>query len=451
MYPDLERMGDWNEHGNKIPLHLGSKINKTLLDCSLIETDIICHALHKAYLKIGCDSLTNILLDKLANINKKDASHNSSAIGNISKLLKTRGTSNDEEMRLIAKNLIEFLPDLHPMIQIRVVQMVISSNLQDYEPFIHQFATSIQDHLGQLRIRDLSKIANILFMANYTQDLRVYSKLCEALATSDRSDPRSNLSIIYTISILIKMKVLIIQDINFMFDQVNNSEALHSAITRKQIIEAAVDVIFNMSPGCVNKEMKKREKIRSSKLYLNGMRNLADLDWNIELDFQDYSGTRLNKDLRKKFLNIVHPDEDGINSLGERMRSDIHQDLTGLLGKDVQLKQLMPHYFARDVVFCLERRRNMKLVTASTLENEIGCTDMEIYPPDLFYGDWYVIVVPKRSHIDGHGNLFGPAMHKIRQLEGIGYKVIVVPYFAYGLSKETNTSRKYLSNLIRQR
>ena len=450
-YPNMSKKRNWKDHGAKIPLYLGVKLEQILKQASLFETDLICQSLNKAFLRlhIECGSVTNILIDKLITINDDEIFNNNYAINSICKLLLNRGSLNFDKMQFVVEKFIDCLPDLHPMTQIRLVLLVTDSRVYDYDHFVHRFATSIQDKFNQLRMKDLAMISHILFTANYTRDPYVFTKLCSALEKCDRSDPRSSLHIIYIISILIKMKMLVTQDINKLFDKVNDSKSLRSAVTKEQFVEAAVDVIFSLAPDSVYKNLQIREKRHSSHLYINGMRSLADLDWNIELDFPNYSGTRLNKDLRRKFLKISHPGEYANNTSGEKLRREILQDFMLLFGPHVHLKQLMPHYSTNDITLCLNQYRKKNLTTLQVFETEVGCNDdFELIPLDFSYGDWYAFVIPKASNLDVNGIPLGPAMHKIRQLESLGYRVIVIPQHVYMTKKAKGITHQYLQNLI---
>ncbi len=450
-----------------IPPYLADKLTSVLPELEVGEIGVVCHSIHKTRMKLHTQSrkLNNSLQKVLLNAPDEDLLRNEFAISCICKILKNRGTVNFELIKCLMDKYLPLLRHLHPMTRIRVMNMFVHPIPKGHKPLLKEFARCCLGQLDNLRIKDLEQIAFILYIGNYTRDPSVYQAIGSAIDGCTLSDPRSGRSLVYLASFLAKKGFFKDDLITEIMSSANACEPLHAATTESELVKASLDLLLQLGRPRQPQgrrdfhlaEVRSYEMRRSKMLYRIALFYVAELDCNVELDHPQYGGSRLDPDLRKKFLPLGQ--FDAPLSASERLKADVLGDLWRIYGKKgARLAKLLPHAVATDIVLCLTKLKSGKWVAFPLEEDKLEALSAEIQSSRVLTSldggssssssVAVAVLVPKRSHFDGDGDPVGPLAFKARQLTSLGYRVVMVRHYVYAASKREGVSTKYLHGLI---
>lgn len=266
-------------------------------------------------------------------------------------------------------------------------------------------------------------------------------------------DPRMGRSLIYIMNFLSKKKFFMPQKLDFLYTKVNDraDDFPKAQSDQQKLTELGIDFTFQLTDASISsfRNHKDYESRKSWRLYINALNHLAEMDVNIEIDFPDYQGQRLNPDLRKLFLDLAVSEPE--NSKSSKLRKQVLQDLE-IIFKHVYFMKVLPHSRSQDILIRIGKplpgaKLISKPVSQDNLENVSNLQPIITQQSD---NDHYLVVmVPKWDNFDGNGNLMGPTTHRVRQFEKLGFIPIVVPFYAYIANHKEYKSRNFLINLIK--
>ena len=156
---------------------------------------------------------------------------------------------------------------------------------------------------------------------------------------------------------------------------------------------------------------------------------MAHIDFNLELDYPEYTGARLNKDLRKNLLKIRPKSDAMFEGSEHRNRFFVYTEIAGILGNEkVFYGPTLPHYNSMpDIVFSVNENGQALDLPKKFVKQLNDLTDL-VRTPDLHESGfkWYCLILVKWQHVDQGGDLLGEMNFKAKQLMKLGYHVRII-------------------------
>ena len=189
---------------------------------------------------------------------------------------------------------------------------------------------------------------------------------------------------------------------------------------------------------------------------IQAIHNLAVLDYILELDYPQYSGTRLHPALRTMFININNTVIEGrvVAKDPEQHRKYIYEALMCHYSPEkVYFGPTLPHFGeSSDIILCLNNDLDAMEIP-KMFQNELKARKDIVQPPLAKDGyDWHCIVMPKDKHVTQQsGSLNGHWSMKMKHLEKLGFKVHTVVYKQYVEFKRTtnrNVTKSSVKSLL---
>jgi hypothetical protein len=418
--------------GFQIPTSIETKIGKSLPSLTIQELGILASTLHMCNMRLQTKNvrLTNQFMDALVSIPDGQVIKAGHSIGSLAKILQDRGKFNDVHIQLLATKFRPYLDHMSFLNKGRLLQLIMSNAPAKMDGFLKDFVTSIKQELRGKRLKDLEKLAFTLFYLNYP-DKTIFNDILKAMDSCDKSDARSGRSFVFLNAFIAKAGLINEENLEEILVPANASEALHNAVTIDDHLDAGLIYLFGLrqpSNSPIPETVATRERLRSTGLNINALLHLGELDCNLEIDFTGYSGTRLDKSLRAKFLKLAMFQTQA-NSVDEKLRGFVYEELCNILGQSkVHYGLLMPHAKFKDFVVCLKgnpKDLNALELPLDYLKLITKCQDI-IKPEPIKDCSWHIIVLPRQGFFDQGGGPYGPVRHKIDQLTTLGYKVTLV-------------------------
>ena len=443
---------NWSTTGGKIstvPPNLYLKLTQILPDLPLMEVGIVAAAIHMNHLTISSEmkQISEDIFSSLLNVKNGELAQNDSAINVVCKLMKERGNVNFHIMAQIVRKYEVAIVELSANTQIRLMAMLTEGSQRDLERILENFTKSIANNLGDLRMKDIEKLCFILYNVNF-RNANLIQKIRESIHQRLPSkNPKSYRCLVYSLLYLSKIGHLDAKTVNRIFEAANQNEKLQIANSNDELAKASLNFLFAMcgvvswESGSIENELK-----RSGILYKNLLLSMAHIDCVIDVDYKDYTGVRLNQNLRRKFVELA-PKEPP-NSYTFQMKESVLSDLKKILGINVYKTKVIPHAPTEEIIFCAPQG-SLKAIEIDNgmLESMKGA----VVKPESGQGKrWICVLVPKRNNIDGRQNLLGQGSFLRRQLEILGYQVIVINFFSYEREKRRRNSQKFVKRLLSQ-
>lgn len=433
-FPLLEsnkRLSGGVSHGGyEIPFHIDHKVCQCLSKVDLDEVGIIAHALHQMFFTLYAHNgeMHRLFLHALLKV-----PDNEGTILSILKVVRDRGRFENDYVDKIMATYTPLLDRYDHKVKVRLLQVISSGLPVKPQLFLDTFVESMikkNDLFCGAQLKTLEPIPQALFNMNYDDKKKAtYELLLKALNQSSRQDPRTGRSFVYANACLAKCGVVHEDNLSQIFEAVNSrSELFLACNTKQQTLEVGVEALFSLKrpPSSSSEQDKKAFEIkRAVHLNLNALFHIAELDCNLELDYPDYKGPRLQAQLREIFLDIkAKPRE-------QKIRDLVHRDLIEIMGKPsrVYYGYLMPHSSFKEALLCLHNGHQdlFGLDISEEFCQQLDSNDGQFKrPPTVTGGSFMAIVVPTSSKFSSDGVLCGSVQHKVSQLKKLGYNVMVL-------------------------
>ena len=432
----------------------------------ILEIGILSHGLLRLKLDtlLQSPTITERLLRTLVNA----ATHESqlhldrTSIANISKFLGSHKATHFSLRSEVLKSYAPLLHKLTPQCKIRLFKVFTSKCPDKNDPNISLFMESfILDMPKIRRLKDLEHLSQCLITLNIPKtQTQLYHHMAKRVETLPLIHPANGLNLIRITFNLARVEVFDHAILNNIF-QVANKTLSQGNWDLKSIdslctIHAAWDLCNELSHAVRSKHSHRWDKHRSANLYKNVLRDVAALDVELELCGEEtrYEGERLDPAFRELLLPTGMKADKG-DTTRIRVNTQIFHDLSATL-QHCHHGYLYPHSSSRDTVFCVNMT---EIETAEHLENldlpipKSFSTDLHTIlkrPPGIPYGLWVAVVLLKLNGCDNKGNLLGPTEYRVRTLNRLGYKVILVDPYHYNDAMKKRISKSYIYDLVKK-
>ncbi len=449
-----------SEHGFKkppLPPYVVDKFRSVLPMLCLGEVGYVCHGLHMggATLHTRSQDLNTDLLRLVRDANANESIREQFSVSCVFKLLHGRGSQDFELMQEVVDKYVPLVEHLTPMSKLRLVKTMVTSSIRYHDKIVDELVRTIVKDLHRLRLKDLDYFAFMLHWFNYSScEIPIHEAIAAALNRADlRDNPQKGRNLVFLAGFLTKARVLQPQLVSELFERANSFAKFRSAGSRQELLEASVEWTARLTQHKMSardlSQFVKQQSWRNRTIYQNTLFHLAEMDFNVELDFPDYDGARLDGELRSAFLPLGFYEESG--SATEMLSNKVASELRVLFGHSgVHRSLLMPHAAHRDIVLCVDGDLTRSFPVREEVLHEMG--RKLVRAPLLVDSECgsavpVAVVVPKRNNLDGHGRPLGPVSHRIRQLEGLGYAVVLVQHFKFAAAAK---SRRAMAMFLRQ-
>ena len=394
---------------------------------------------------------------------------------------------NSSEIREIMNKFAPHLKTMEYAARVRLLRVIVKNRVdaKDVQWFLDELIGTIETDLKYSR---RCKDFELLITAVYDigghinkKSQKVLHEILEAALATEDSDIRMGRSLVNLIVGMARLGMINSNAISHLLKDINNYQPFHESEGLKNLSYAGLQFLFSMKQ-VGHPESKKRvfsenfmpdwdkrynaRKIPTSvvsrelssnlNLNLGALHKLAEIDYLIEMDFPKYSGTRLDKNIRSKLIqldrknNCVDNKEDlepnvDLKNGAEKHRRFIFQEILKFIpSNNVYFGPTLPHRAdMSDIIFCA----NSELETMEIDQDFRSNLEANIEIPKLpstnsKFFSWYCIVMPRENHLTQNGSFKGYLLQKIKHLTQVGYSVHVLKpkrskYFERnGLSKK---------------
>ena len=165
----------------------------------------------------------------------------------------------------------------------------------------------------------------------------------------------------------------------------------------------------------------------SQELWRSGVMNLAQLDYILELNHPEYTGIRMDKEVRAKLVNIREKKQEGKAS---NRRFFLYRQLADYFGQEkVYFGPTMPDwYLMPDIVFCANGNGEALKLPKKFVKQLEDATELIKPPTNPVENDyrWFCLIMANWNDSNKHGEVFGAVNFKANQLMKLGYTVRVI-------------------------
>ena len=166
----------------------------------------------------------------------------------------------------------------------------------------------------------------------------------------------------------------------------------------------------------------------SQELNKSAVMNLAQLDYILELNHPEYTGIRMDKELRAKLVNIREKMQ-GPGKASNR-RLSLYRHMADYFGREkVYFGPTMPDwYLMPDIVFCANEKGEALDLPKKFVKQLEDATEL-IKPPTNSVENgyrWFCLIMANWNDTNRYGEVFGAVNFKARQLMKLGYTVRVI-------------------------
>ena len=154
--------------------------------------------------------------------------------------------------------------------------------------------------------------------------------------------------------------------------------------------------------------------------------NLAVLDYLLEIDYPQYSGTRLDPTLRAKIIKFENSMETKLES--QKYCRSIHETLENFyMAEMVYFGPTLPHYRnSNDIVLCLNDDLDASKIPCN-FQDQLKTSEYIVRPPEPEPGYmWHCIIIPENKNMTLSGTPTGDIMLKVKHLQKLSFEVSIV-------------------------
>ena len=380
-------------------------------------------------------------------------------------------TFNSNEIREIMNKFGPHLKTLEYAARMRLLRVITQNRVdgKDVQWFLDELIDTIEKELKySRRCKDFELLITAMYdigVHTNKKSQKVLHEILEAALATEDSDIRMGRSLVNLIVGMARMGVINNNAINHLLKDVNNFQPFHESEGLKNLSYAGLQFLFSMRQ-VGHPESKKRvfsenfipdwdkrynaRKIPTSvvsrelssnlNLNLGALHKLAEIDYLIEMDFPNYSGTRLDKKIRSKLIRLdrkinsfdikqdIEPNLD-LNNGTEKHRRFVFQEILKFIpSNNVYFGPTLPHRAdMSDIIFCANSDLETMEIDPdfrSKLEANIEIPKLPSTNSKNF--SWYCVVMPRENHLTQNGSFKGYLLQKIKHLTQVGYSVHVL-------------------------
>lgn len=232
-------------------------------------------------------------------------------ISSILKIL-TQCENNDNMAETIMNKYITVIHELSLHGKIRLGSFIRKHRPQNFKIFVDPFIDSLRNDVNQCRLKDLLSIAKCLADLNCSAKTneKLFEKMMDAAREriKDSSHVHSGQYYIQFVFQMSRMSYYNTNVLNELFSITNQSDILKTAKSERELVlDGAFDVFSNVCHELRTKRLNRTTDIRklfASHVNAFTLKQIAQLDHQLDRVFPDYQGVRLDSDLRQKLLSL---------------------------------------------------------------------------------------------------------------------------------------------------
>lgn len=338
------------------------------------------------------------------------------------------------------------------------------------KPFLDTFIECIENKLGECRDNDLEKIACSLLRLNFYPTKRNESlarNLMTAIGVHNkyRETFKFGKSFVFFNEFMATLGYYRSDFVRDIFEKVNSSVELKEADTLEDITKSGILTISGIGPYTAKHGISQSFLINEFKLsrssYQGALASIAKLDCLLEINFPEYQGIRLERNIKRKLLSLLRKQPE--HAIEFKNTNCILYTICKVLNIRVQDEDkcvyhgfLSPDSTTRDIVFCVDLRsskcNDIKLLPLPREYKHDLNEGMKIVRPQKYLifnedsqidtagGDsnhskdqvhkWFAVVSPRQKfhHKMRTSDFYGPFNFKVARIKKLGYHVITMPY-----------------------
>ena len=446
-YKELPGCKTFRDDAYFLPKFIEDKFVQTWPQWSYIEQTLVCDALYTCRINLKENyKMKNCVKQSIMSVPRDlviDRNIMSPMIAFLKLLLYENTFTNSYpfESNEIEEFMLKFGPELKYLCfdaNIYISKLINQCRTEGklFENYMYQFVDSLKTKLNdQKDAKSLLDATIILadFNAEKMIDLEVLDLILDAvLNNSDRYKTQYGIYFINILLLMAKMGVVNDHVISDLLRKVNDYKKFKKVIYSDNEDFSTVCLLFLLSLSSQPKVLQTviSKSPRTNKMLrienIAAIHNLAVLDYLLEIDYPQYSGTRLDPTLRAKIIKFENSMETKLES--QKYCRSIHETIENFYTPEmVYFGPTLPHYRnSNDIVLCLNDDLDASKIPCN-FQDQLKISECIVRPPKPEPGYiWHCIIIPENKNMTLSGTPTGDIMLKVKHLQKLSFEVSIV-------------------------